>query len=72
MVLCIIKDNYVINRVVIEPEDFDGFTYPLPHDSIIEDVDTNIHIGDWYEVAENRFYRPIGSTPEDSPLYNGE
>jgi hypothetical protein len=69
MVLCIIKDNYVINRIKIAPEDFEDYTYPGDHDLIIEDVDMIIHIGDWWEVAESKFYRPIGGTPEDSPLY---
>jgi hypothetical protein len=33
------------------------------------DVNQDIHIGDWYEAREDRFYRPIGSTPQDSPLF---
>lgn len=72
MVLCIIKDNYVIDRIEADPEKLEGWEYPFPHDKIIEDVNTCIHIGDWYEEPEDTFYRPIGKTPEDSPLYNPE
>jgi hypothetical protein len=60
----IIKDNYVINKVT-----WDGvtpWTYPMPHDSIMEDTDFNAGIGDWYEATEGIFYRPL-STPPDVP-----
>jgi hypothetical protein len=60
----IIKDNYVINKVT-----WDGvtpWTYPMPHDSIMEDTDFNAGIGDWYEASEGIFYRPL-STPPDVP-----
>lgn len=69
MVICVIKDNYVVNRFRIEPETFENFEYPHPHDLLKIDEDMNIHIGDWYEEPEDKFYRPIGGTPEDSPLY---
>ena len=60
----IIKDNYVINRVA-----WGGITnweYPFPHDLIIEDINCNVGIGDWYEESEGIFYRPL-STPPDLP-----
>jgi len=63
MIQVIIKDNYVINRIVADSD----FVYPFPHDLMIEDVDTNIHIGDWYEESEGIFYRPITATPPDVP-----
>lgn len=63
MIYVIIKDNYVIDRVVADSE----FVYPLPHDLIVEDVDMNINIGDWYEESEDIFYRPINRNPLDWP-----
>jgi hypothetical protein len=64
MIFVIIKDNYVVNRILAE----EGFTYPHPHDLIVEDTDQNIHIGDWYEEAEGLFYRPVTGTPPDVPI----
>jgi len=69
MILCIVKNNYVIDRIVIEPENLETYNYPLPHDFVIEDVDLTIFIGDWYEESEDIFYRPIGKIPPDSPFY---
>lgn len=63
MIYVIIKDNYVIDRVVADSE----FVYPLPHDLIVEDVDMNINIGDWHEESEDIFYRPINRNPPDWP-----
>lgn len=63
MIQVIIKNNYVIDRINA-PE---GFVYPNPHDLILEDVNLNIHIGDWYESDENIFYRPINGVPPDLP-----
>lgn len=69
MIYAILKDGYVINRIVADEMP----TYPFPHDSIYEDVDCYTHIGDWYEEAEGIFYRPISGTPPDVPteLNNG-
>lgn len=64
-VVCVIKDNYVINRVVVDTDV--PYTYPSPHDHIIDDTNYQFGIGDWYEEAENIFYRPIGATPPDWP-----
>jgi hypothetical protein len=61
----IFRDNYVIDRIY-----WDGvtpFTYPNIHDQIIEDTWGYVNIGDWYEVSENVFYRPL-STPPDYPV----
>lgn len=63
MIYVIIKDNYVIDRVVADSE----FVYPLPHNLIVEDVYMNINIGDWYEESEDIFYRPITKNPPDWP-----
>lgn len=65
-IFVVIKDNYVINRIVVAEADAATYTYPLPHDLLLEDVDLNLYIGDWYEEAEGIFYRPIGN-PEDWP-----
>lgn len=58
----IIKNNYVINRVIWDGET--DWTYPGEHDLIIEDVDQNLSIGDWYEEEESLFYRPLGIPPD--------
>ena len=63
MIQVIIKDNYVIDRIVADSD----FVYPFPHDLMIEDTDTNIHIGDWYEESEGIFYRPVNAIPPDVP-----
>lgn len=58
----IIKNGYVVNKVV-----WDGvsnWSYPLPHDLIIEDINENIGIGDWYEEDEGIFYRPLSKPPD--------
>lgn len=70
MIQAIIKDNYVIDRIVADSD----FVYPFAHDLMIEDVDNNIHIGDWYEESEGIFYRPVNGTPPDVPteLNNGQ
>lgn len=63
MIYVIIKDNYVVNRIVSDSVPVD---YPFPHDKIIEDIDQCLFIGDWYEESEDFFYRPIG-IPADLP-----
>ena len=63
MIYVILRGGYVVNRIVADAMPTD---YPHPHDFILEDVDTNIYIGDWYEAAEGIFYRPIG-VPVDWP-----
>jgi hypothetical protein len=63
MIFVIVKDNYVIDRIVADAD----FVYPHPHDLMVEDVDMNIYIGDWYEGSEDIFYRPITGTPPDFP-----
>lgn len=60
----VIKDNYVINAFI-----WDGiqeYTYPDPHDLILEDVDQSVGIGMWYEESENNFYQPVNK-PNDIP-----
>jgi hypothetical protein len=64
MIFVIVKDNYVIDRIVADAD----FVYPHPHDLVVEDVELNIYIGDWYEEAENIFYRPITGLPPDIPI----
>lgn len=63
-IFAVIKDNYVVNRVVVAEEDAPTYIYPLPHDFLHEDVEQTMHIGDWYEAEENIFYRPIGVPPD--------
>ena len=63
MIFVIVKNNYVIDRVIADA----SFTYPHPHDVMLEDVGACIHIGDWYEEAEGIFYRPINGVPPDVP-----
>lgn len=63
MIQVIIKNNYVIDRIVADSD----FVYPFPHDLMIEDSDTNIYIGDWYEEEEGIFYRPVNAIPPDVP-----
>lgn len=69
MIYCIIKDNYVVNRVVSDLQPID---YPWPHDIIVEDISAKVNIGDWYEESEGIFYRPINGVPPDRPDYNQE
>jgi len=63
MIFVIVKDNYVIDRIVADAD----FVYPDPHDIMVEDVGMSIYIGDWYEASEGIFYRPITGTPPDFP-----
>jgi hypothetical protein len=58
----LIKNNYVIYRYV-----WDGVTPhtpPYEYDLILEDINQNVSVGDWYETSEGIFYRPL-STPPD-------
>ena len=60
----ILKDSYAIDAI-----EWDGVTqyqYPYPHDTMKEDVEGVINIGDWYESSEDIFYRPT-KTPPDYP-----
>lgn len=63
MIFVIVKNNYVIDRIIADA----SFTYPHPHDLMVEDVGACIYIGDWYEEVEDIFYRPINGTPPDLP-----
>ena len=65
-VLCVIKDNYVINRIIVDANNV-SYVYPFPHDLIIEDVNSVYGIGDWYEANEQILYRPINAIPPDWP-----
>lgn len=38
----------------------------LENDLIIEDINNNVGIGDWYEEVEGIFYKPL-SIPPDLP-----
>jgi hypothetical protein len=76
LLVLVVKENYVINRIVISAEDYATYTYPHPHDTLMiakeYDDDGNkiwhytAQIGDWWEEAEGIFYRPLG-TPPDLP-----
>jgi len=64
-VVCVIKDNYVINRIVVDTDV--PYTYPFAHDKVIDDTNYQFAVGDWYEEAEDIMYRPIGGIPPDWP-----
>lgn len=63
MIYAIVLRGYVINRVVGDAD----FKYEGEHDFVIEDVNENIGIGDWYEESEGIFYRPM-SKPNDKNM----
>jgi len=60
----VIKNNYVI--AVVEWDGVTSYSYPYPHDSMMEDKNIIVNIGDWYETSEGIFYRPL-KTPPDFP-----
>ena len=63
----IIKQNYVINRITLDQQMYPDYQYPFEHDAIIEDINENVNIGDWYEDAEGIFYRPLATPPDWPP-----
>lgn len=63
----IIKAGYVLNVVEWDPVNAPDWTYPFTHDSVVLDANGNAGIGDWYEAAEDIFYRPINAQPPDWP-----
>lgn len=65
-IYAIIKNNYVIGKIGWDQEMYPDYQYPFEYDLMIEDVNENVNIGDWYESAEGIFYRPL-STPPDWP-----
>lgn len=67
LIVVVVKNNYVIDRIVVDAENITDYVHPFPHDFIQVDEDLNIHIGDWYEASEQCFYRPITSMPPDWP-----
>jgi hypothetical protein len=60
----VLKDNYIINN--IEWDGITPYTYPFPHDFLMNGENTPAGIGDWYESSEDIFYRPL-TTPPDFP-----
>lgn len=62
----IVKDNYVVNVVMWDTAATPDWVYPHPHDSVVLDTNENVGIGDWYEVAEGIFYRPLSDHPDRS------
>jgi hypothetical protein len=60
----IIKQNYVIDKITWDQQMYPDYVYFFSYDSMIEDINENINIGDWYESSEKIFYRPL-STPPD-------
>jgi hypothetical protein len=61
----ILKSNYVID--VIEWDGVTSWQYPGSYDTMVEDPTYDIGIGDWYEAAEDIFYRPL-TIPPDYPI----
>lgn len=54
----VIKDNYVINTII-----WDGvtpYTYPEPHDLLLQDIAETVGIGDYYDPTDNTFWRKAG------------
>jgi hypothetical protein len=60
----VLKDNYIINN--IEWDGVTPYTYPFPHDFLMNGENNPAGIGDWYESSEDIFYRPL-KTPPDFP-----
>ena len=58
----ILKDNYVIAAIIWDGES--EYTYPEPHDKMIEDIEQNIGLGMWYEEEEDSFYMPMSKPPD--------
>jgi hypothetical protein len=63
----VIKSGYVLNVVEWDPITAPTWQYPFPHDAVVLDANGNAGIGDWYEAAEDIFYRPINAQPPDWP-----
>lgn len=62
MIYAIIKNNYVIDRVVSDEKP----TYPFDHDFIIAEVDFGLYIGDYYDEQDKIFYRSVGKVNIES------
>lgn len=62
MIYAIIKNNYVIDRVVSDEEP----TYPFDYDFIIAEVDFGLYIGDYYDEQDKIFYRSVGKVNIES------
>ena len=65
MVYVILKSNYVIDLI-----HWDGITpyeYHGAYDTMIQDPDMILTIGDWYEATEGVFYRPLSIPPDYPP-----
>ena len=60
----IVKQNYVIDKITWDQQMYPDYVYFFSYDSMIEDINENVGIGDWYESSEGIFYRPL-STPPD-------
>lgn len=61
----VLKDNYIINN--IEWDGITPYTYPFPHDFLMNGENNPASIGDWYEASENIFYRPLTPPPDFPP-----
>lgn len=64
MIVVIVKNNYVVNRIVVDDD------YQCKDGEFV-DSDLNIFIGDWYEASEGRFMRYVDAHlvgwPSDAP-----
>jgi hypothetical protein len=66
----IIKDNYVINVILTNPDV--PFEIPAGCRAVVDPTEVEegfgaVGIGDWYEPSEGQCYRPVGHTPPDVP-----
>jgi hypothetical protein len=62
----ILKSNYVIDVIM-----WDGvtlYTHPFPYDTMVEDTEYTVGLGDWYEASEGVFYRPLSTPPDFPPI----
>jgi hypothetical protein len=55
----VIKDGYVIDVVLWDPEQQPDWKYPHPHDQLVLDEQQRVMIGDQYRQEEGRFYRIV-------------
>jgi len=53
----VVKSGYAIAKLMLEVDT--PFIYPDPYDIIVVDATDTVEVGDWYEEAEDIFYRPI-------------
>lgn len=61
----LVKDNVIYNSILW---DGDLNTWQPPEDGTVVIQNSSAGIGDWWEEAEQRFYRPIINDEEFPPM----